>query len=90
LNFLTAIQVLPNQPFPTFSVSNEDSLTLSVGSDCLNVCNGNPEKALKKFGEHQSEIILTHLHQLLSSQEDPDSEVYSCVINLIKANDEVT
>lgn len=87
MNFLASIQALPNQPFPSFSISNEDSVTLSIGDDCLSSSDGNPSSALVKFGEHSTEIVLTYLHQLLSSQSEPDAEVFSSVLRLISDND---
>lgn len=88
MNFLTAIQVLPNKPFPLLAMTNEDSATLSIGADCLDLCAGNVNKAFDKFPAHACEIILSHLYLLFSSQLEPDAEIFGSVIKLIAKNDE--
>jgi hypothetical protein len=89
MNFLTAIQAYPNHAFPLLEITNEHSLTLSIGEDCLEATNGNPLKAMEKFKEHAAEIILTHLQNLLSSQDDTNHEALREVVRLICANDQI-
>lgn len=88
MNFLTQIHALPNLAFPLIEVTNEHSLTLSIGQDCLNSCDFSLEKAISKFREHSAEIALTHLHDLLSAQPKTNHEALSEVVRLIHAIDQ--
>lgn len=88
MNFLTQIHAVPNLAFPLLEVTNEHSLTLSIGQDCLESANGNSVNAINKFKEHTTEIVLTHLHNLLSSQVKTNHEALREVVRLVQANDQ--
>lgn len=65
-----------------------ESSTLAIGQECLNFFDGDAKKAVEKFNNHKTEIILTALHNLLSSLANPNRQVFKGVLELIKISDE--
>lgn len=88
MTFLQAMQVKPNHIFPSFDLTEPDSLTLSIGHDCLNFCNGNAKNSIKKFSNHTAEIVLTDLYNKISNQPKPDPETFNNLLDLIAFHDE--
>lgn len=60
-----------------------ESTTLSIGQECLDFFAGDEKKAIEKFHDHKTEIVLTHLYKVLSAQTNPSSEVFELVLKLI-------
>lgn len=89
MKFLDAIQAKPNQQFPTFDLTVPDSLTLSIGQDCINFWKGNVKKALEKFSNHSTEIVLTDLYNKISNQPEPDPKIFNNILDLIAFHDEI-
>ena len=65
----------------------QESSTLEIGQECLNFFDGDAQKAIEKFEIHKIEIILTNLHNLLSTQKNPQDTVFKQVLEFIKTED---
>ena len=75
-----------------FMKTDESSLTLIVGNECIDHFFNDSEKAISKFPNHATEIVLASLCRRLNDMElTPEVEqLFNHVLDLIQIHDQVT
>lgn len=75
-----------------FMKTDEGSLTLIIGNECIDRFFGNSSKAIEEQPNHVTEIVLASLSRRLNDMElTPEVEqLFNHVLDLIQTNDLVT
>lgn len=74
-----------------FMKTDESSLTLIVGNECLDHFFNDSDKAISKFPNHATEIVLTSLCRRLNNMNltSEVEQLFNHVLDLIQIHDQV-
>lgn len=84
-------EILPFFDVLDFMKTDEGSLTLIVGNECLDQFFNDSEKAISKFPNHSTEIVLASLCRRLNSMQltSEVEQLLNHTLDLIQIHDEV-